>query len=167
MIFITVGTERFPFDRLLRAIDQMQDILEGELVFAQTGSGNYKPSCPQERYLSYSDFRNKLQEARIVVSHAGAGTLLMCKEMRKVPIMMARRKFYGEHVDDHQKMLAERMAERQQIILAKDPGDIIEKIVRYDELFQSGSREIDRQQETELVKHIAGLLDGFAEQVSS
>ena len=44
MIFVTVGTERFPFDRLLRAIDEgVRDHRIDKEVFAQTGCSLYKP----------------------------------------------------------------------------------------------------------------------------
>jgi UDP-N-acetylglucosamine transferase subunit ALG13 len=134
MIFVTAGTERFPFDRLIRAVDELQDNLNGEPVFMQTGSSTYRPSCPHEPFLSYPEFCKKILEARIVISHAGAGTLLMCEELGKVPVMLARQGALGEHVDDHQQMLAERMADQGRIILAQRVEDLPELIQRYDEL---------------------------------
>lgn len=134
MIFVTAGTERFPFDRLIRAVDELQESLNGEPVFMQTGSSTYRPSCPYVRFLSYHEFCEKIREARIVVSHAGAGTLLMCAELGKVPIMLARQSGLGEHVDNHQQMLAERMVDQGRIILAERAEDLRELIHRYDEL---------------------------------
>lgn len=74
MIFVTVGTERFPFNRLIAAVDKLQDSFNGEPVFMQTGSCTYSPSCPHQAFIPYHDFCEKIREARIVISHAGAGT---------------------------------------------------------------------------------------------
>lgn len=157
MIFVTVGTERFPFDRLIRAVDELQDVFRDEPVFMQIGSSSYTPSCPHERLLSYVDFRNKIREARIVISHAGAGTLLMCAELGKIPIMMARRRCFGEHVDDHQQMLVERMVERGLILLVDSPESLKEGILRYDGYCLA--RSDSRLTEPTLAHHLKELLD--------
>lgn len=157
MIFVTVGTERFPFDRLIRAVDALQDVLGDEPVFMQIGSSVYAPSCPHERLLSYEEFRKKIHEARIVVSHAGAGTLLMCATLGKVPIMMARKRCFGEHVDDHQQMLAERMAERGLILHVDSPESLQECIVRYDG--HCLARSSSNLTEPTLAHHLKELLD--------
>jgi UDP-N-acetylglucosamine transferase subunit ALG13 len=156
MIFVTAGTERFPFDRLIRAADELQESLNGEPVFMQTGSSMYMPSCPHERFLSYPEFSEKIREARIVISHAGAGTLLMCAELGKVPVMLARQGQLGEHVDDHQQMLAERMVDQGRIILAEQADDLRELIHRYEEL----SLEADNThtKELTLVHYLKELL---------
>lgn len=137
MIFVTVGTERFPFDRLVRAVDALSDILKGEPVFIQTGTGTYVPSFPHAPYIPFDEVCDKIREARIVISHAGAGTLLMCANLGKVPIMMARKHSLGEHIDDHQQMFANRMVERGRILLIDKPEDLQENVLNYEELCRS------------------------------
>ena len=134
MIFVTAGTERFPFNRLIRAVDELQESLGGEPVFMQTGTSTYKPSCPYEPFLSYHVFNRKITEARIVIGHAGAGTLFMCANLNKVPVMLARNSALGEHVDNHQQMLAKNMAAQGRIILAQSEHELPELVLRYDEL---------------------------------
>jgi UDP-N-acetylglucosamine transferase subunit ALG13 len=163
VIFVTVGTERFPFDRLTRAVDEWRDLLQGEPVFMQTGHGTYRPSCPYQDFLSFGEFRDKIRQARIVISHAGAGTLLMCVSLGKVPVMMARKSRFGEHVDDHQQMLAERMEERGLILLASDPGDIRECLLHYDERLRS--RDRSRSVEPRLAHHLKAVLDDMSKAV--
>ena len=137
MIFVTVGTERFPFDRLIRAADELKSELQGESVFMQIGPGTYAPSFPHERFIPFGEFYEKIREARIVISHAGAGTLLMCADLGKVPIMMARKQSLGEHVDDHQQMFANRMAQRGRILLIDKPEDLQKNVLHYDEFCKS------------------------------
>ena len=156
MIFVTVGTGRFPFDRLIRAVDELRDVLQGEPVFMQTGSSAYTPSCPHQSFLSYEETRSKARAARIVIGHAGAGTLLTCAELGKVPVMMARKRSLGENVDDHQQMLAERMAERGSILLAGNPEDIRTCVLHYDERLES--RRSLCAAEPPLSRHLRELL---------
>lgn len=132
-----MGTERFPFDRLIRAVDELRDALRGESVFMQTGWSTYTPSYEHERFLSFRGFREKIHEARIVVSHAGVGTLLLCADSGKIPIMMARKQSFGEHVDDHQAMLVQRIVKEGIIIEARDAEAVRENILGYNALCES------------------------------
>ncbi|MCK4785229.1 MAG: hypothetical protein KAV87_15880, partial [Desulfobacteraceae bacterium] len=42
----------------------------------------------------------------------------------KIPVVIARRKKYGEHVDDHQVELVEALADESRIIAASHKGDL-------------------------------------------
>ena len=159
MIFVTVGTERFPFDRLVSAVDGLKDVFQGESIYMQIGSGTYIPSCPYERFITYGEFCNKIREARIVISHAGAGTLLMCSEYGKIPIMMPRKQCFAEHVDDHQRMLADRMVERGRIILADNSEDLKDRILQYDQLCLAGKNLYSEG--SAMVQHLRILLKGI------
>lgn len=45
MIFVSVGTQKFPLDRLFKEIDSLiEQGLINEPVFAQIGTSNYIPS---------------------------------------------------------------------------------------------------------------------------
>lgn len=133
MIFFTVGTEKFPFERLVRAAEQTAAQLKGESVFVQLGHSTRIPrGCGCAAFLSYSDMMNRMAEARIVVMHAGAGSILSCLRLGKIPIVLPRRKRWGEHVDDHQLGLAERMAERGQVLLAETPDQVLSLLASYD-----------------------------------
>jgi len=157
MIFVTVGTEQFPFNRLIRAVDELKSALQGESVFMQIGHTTHIPSFPHERFIPFGEFREKIRSARIVVSHAGAGTLLMCADSGKVPIMMARKRSFGEHVDDHQQMLAKRMVERGQILLIDKPEDLGKNILHYDEICRS-LPSASRLAEPSLAQHLKEVL---------
>ncbi len=125
MIFFAVGTERFPFDRLIRTADAVQEQLKDEPVFVQLGpSGVIPQKCSWARLLSHSELVDRLREARMVVTHAGVGMLLLCVRLGKIPIMLPRQKRFGEHVDDHQIELAMKMAQLGYILLAEHPEEI-------------------------------------------
>ena len=66
MIFVAVGTQKFPFDRLLKGIDDL--IEQGQLeqdVFAQIGHTDYVPrNYGYQNFLSKDDFRQRTKVSK-------------------------------------------------------------------------------------------------------
>lgn len=75
MIFVTVGSREYPFDRLLMKLDDL--CAEGRLpepLFAQIGQSPYVPKHYDfVRYLDTDAFYRCQSEASLVISHAGTG----------------------------------------------------------------------------------------------
>ena len=119
MIFVTIGTTE-PFDRLLRALDE----LSGDLV-VQCGDGDERPEGARcVEYLTYEELIAHIRAADYVVSHAGVGTILTALSVGKRPIVVPRRKLYGEAVDDHQVELARHLAGLELVTLVEEPEDL-------------------------------------------
>jgi UDP-N-acetylglucosamine transferase subunit ALG13 len=104
MIFVTVGTERFAFERLLKAIDNgIRDKEITDDVFAQIGTSSYIPEFYEHRrFLSFGQMTENINKADIVVTHAGVGSTLLCLTLGNIPILFPRLQAKGEHLDDHQ-----------------------------------------------------------------
>lgn len=112
MIFVTTGTHPNGFDRLVRAADEMASIVE-EPVVIQRGGTQYTPVFA--RYFDFTDeaeVQEWLSEARVVVSHGGAGSVLNTLQAGKPLVVVPRRKHFGEVFDDHQLELAETLAQQ-------------------------------------------------------
>ena len=111
MIFVIMGMEVHPFDRLARAVDELARANEfGEEFFVQLGTCSYEPQHARfERFLSFGDVCEQVRRASVTVTHAGAGSTLMCIEQGKHPVMVPRRSSYGEHVDEHQLPFAAKL----------------------------------------------------------
>ena len=133
MIFVTVGVERFPFDRLIRAVDSIAEELEGkEPLFVQFGTSQYLPRHGViSPFLSYEETTKKIRDARIIIAHAGAGSILSCLQAGKIPLVMPRRKSLGEHIDDHQVEFAKRMAELGLIHRADSPEELVSFVLAH------------------------------------
>jgi len=104
MIFVTVGLEGFQFDRLIKSVDSliMKNIIKEE-TFMQIGTSEYEPiNCSWERTIEFDSFIAKLLRARIVITHAGIGSIILCIQNDKIPIVLPRQKCFGEIVDNHQ-----------------------------------------------------------------
>jgi UDP-N-acetylglucosamine transferase subunit ALG13 len=113
VILVIMGMEVHQFDRLARAIDELQ---QGGSVqedfFVQLGSCKYVPQFTKyERYLSFGALCELVTSASLVVSHAGVGSALTCIQYGKHPIIVPRRSAFGEHIDDHQLEFTKRLSE--------------------------------------------------------
>ncbi|MGO4961225.1 PssE/Cps14G family polysaccharide biosynthesis glycosyltransferase [Jeotgalibaca porci] len=104
MIFVTLGSQKFQFDRLLEKIDKLiEEKVITEKVFAQTGNSNYQPNNYEyQTFMDRTLFLNYMNEASIVITHAGTGAIITALKVGKKVIAVPRRKNHGEHVDNHQ-----------------------------------------------------------------
>ena len=139
MIFITVGSQKFRFDRLLKTID---DLIEKgvitERVFAQTGCCEYIPkNYPYKAFLNRDEFSDYQEQADIVITHGGTGAIIGAVKKGKKVIAVPRRAEYGEHVDDHQLQLIGQFKD-QNLILGLSGCEEIE-----DALKSIGEKEFD------------------------
>jgi UDP-N-acetylglucosamine transferase subunit ALG13 len=107
MIFVSVGTHEAPFDRMLRAVYALG--LDEELVVQYGPSAIRDDRAEQVDYIPFDTVVENIRNARAVVMHAGVGSVMISLANGKRPIVMARRREFGEHVDDHQVELARRM----------------------------------------------------------
>ncbi len=124
MIFATVGTQ-LPFDRLLSGLEKWASQNSGIPIFAQTGASRRRfEHMETVARLSQSDFLTRFKASRLVVSHAGMGTILSAAELGKPVILMPRRAKFGEHRTDHQQDTAREMAHLSNVTLVKDHQDL-------------------------------------------
>lgn len=106
-VVVTIGTLDFSFRRLL---DRLKQILpKGTNVVVQAGPDSSRVDWPKARVegmMAPDELSSLMEQADVVVTHAGVGSALMAFEAGKSPIMVPRRKSHGEHVDDHQTQIA-------------------------------------------------------------
>ena len=132
MIFVTVGNATQRFRRLLDAVDELKGkgLFHQEPVFIQTGHNpDFHPRyCGHKPFLGMDEFQQQMEKADLIITHGGCGTLLQCVRLGKVPVVMPRRKKYGEHVNDHQVQLIEALAAEGRVVPAYVPEDLPEAI---------------------------------------
>jgi UDP-N-acetylglucosamine transferase subunit ALG13 len=125
MILATVGMSEFPFDRLLRAID---DLPGGEELIVQTGCSTVRPTNADcHPFLSFDELTSYMQRARAVVAHAGVGSVLLALEIGVSLVVVPRRREYGEAIDDHQALFS-RHLEAAHIARVVEPHQLREAL---------------------------------------
>lgn len=108
MIFVTTGTQ-LPFPRLISAMDALAPTLD-EKVIAQVGPDTEaRAHLETHATLAPARFTTLFEEARIIVAHAGVGTILSAKRARRPLIVVPRRFDLGEHRNDHQLATAKEL----------------------------------------------------------
>ena len=73
MIFVTVGS-MFPFDRMIRMMDEWASQHPEAEVLAQIGDGKYEPRHMRwQRIIAPNEYKKVVQSCRFLVAHAGTG----------------------------------------------------------------------------------------------
>lgn len=137
MIFVTVGTHEQPFNRLVKAVDELKrDGVITEDVIMQTGFSTYEPKyCQWSKLIPYQQMIKNVEDARIVITHGGPASFVMPLQIGKTPIVVPRQKKYDEHVNDHQVEFARNVSERMRTIIpVEDISDLGKIIKNYDEI---------------------------------
>src|SRR6185437_3288644 len=111
VIFVTLGTHEQPFDR---ALDLVAALARRETVLVQHGATPPRPGLSGvewSEYLDWAPLTALMRDADVVITHAGVGSAVTAIRAGKKPVLVPRLARYGEHVDDHQLQIAERLAE--------------------------------------------------------
>lgn len=104
MIFITLGSQKFQFNRLLKEVDDLVEkgLIE-EKIFAQIGYSDYLPKYFEfDYFIDRQEFQNYMCKADIVITHGGTGAIITAVKEEKRVIAVPRLRKFEEHVDDHQ-----------------------------------------------------------------
>lgn len=121
MIFVTVGTHGQPFQRL---VDALEALPADELV-VQYGHARPPRGVREARaFMPFPDVVDAMDRAEVVVTHAGVGSFLCAMRLGHTPVVVPRRADLGEHVDDHQSELIERLAESGSVIPVFDTREL-------------------------------------------
>ena len=114
MIFVTLGNHFQSFDRLLREVDELAPRIPQEIII-QRGYSVYRPQ--NTKYFDFVPIDTAIEYMKmseLVISHAGFGTIILCKKYGIPIIIVPRRKKFGEHMNDHQMEIAKALEERKE-----------------------------------------------------
>ena len=114
MMFVTVGTHRQSFNRLLKEMDEIAKRRRGRVI-AQIGNSSYEP-----KNMEWFRFRDSIDDlykkADAVVCHGGAGCIMNALANEKPVVAVPRYKNFEEHVNDHQIELVKKMEQEGKVI---------------------------------------------------
>jgi len=162
-VFVTVGFENFPFDRLVELIDQsVEKNLIPPPIMIQTGHSALEPRfCPWKRFLPFDEIVAYVEDADIIVCHAGVGTTLLALSRGKIPILFPRQAKYHEHVDDHQKEFAHKMVELGKVLAALEGEELIRQIQNHKALVPALKSRLTLSGLPRLQAHLESLLHSY------
>jgi UDP-N-acetylglucosamine transferase subunit ALG13 len=126
LIFLTVGTWRTGYNRLVKAVDELlgAGVIAEELI-AQTGYSSYKPKNMEViEFCSPAEFRNLISKTNLVISHAGVGTIIETVQQGKPLIAVPRQSLLGEVDNDHQFATAKQLEAEGKILVAYEVSEL-------------------------------------------
>ena len=134
MIFVTVGSRGYPFNRLFKKLDELyEDGTLSEPMFAQIGTSTYKPKHYEFKdFITPEEFVEHIKSADIIVSHGASGSIMKALDAGKKVITVTRLEKYGEHINDHQIQNNEAFSTNGYVLMAdlelENLGDCFRKI---------------------------------------
>jgi len=126
LILLTIGSWHRGFDRLVKAVDDLKKTgLISDEVLAQIGDGNYIPTYLNSiDYYSPDEFVNLIHQSRVVIGHAGMGTIIEATKQKKPVIVVPRIAKLGEANTDHQFNTAKQLEAEGKILVAYDVSEL-------------------------------------------
>lgn len=127
MIFATIGTQA-PFDRFVKMLDNLCTDINEEVI-CQTIQMNYQAqNIKLVNFLPPDQFEQYFNKARLIIAHAGMGTIISALKQKKPIIIVPRLASLKEHRNDHQIATAMRMHELGYVYVAYDKIQLKELI---------------------------------------
>jgi UDP-N-acetylglucosamine transferase subunit ALG13 len=132
--FVSIGNAHQSFERLLNGVIENIDILPCP-VTVQCGHTLFEDTrCVYSSFFSLEQYNRFIEDAEILILHAGAGSIIKALRAGKRPIVVPRRKRYNEHVNDHQLDLAVTLSRMDKIELVLETSDLkraIRDVLKY------------------------------------
>jgi UDP-N-acetylglucosamine transferase subunit ALG13 len=160
VIFVTVGAQ-MPFDRMVRAVDDWAGQRGRRDVFAQIGTTGFRPAhIGWAALLEPDQFRARVNEARVIVAHAGMGSILTALESGKPILVMPRRGDLMETRNDHQVATAEQFRKLGRVAVAMDERELPARLDELEGL--SRGEPISRHASPRLLAAVRAFIAGGA-----
>lgn len=149
---VTVGAQ-MSFDRLTRAVDAWAGAAARDDVFAQIGPTEFTPEHMRwTKFLEPNEFRAKVEQASLLVAHAGMGSIISALELGKPILVMPRRGDLRETRNDHQIATAKRFGDLGRVEVAHDEDELARKLASLDSM--RGQQTISKWASDELIEGI-------------
>jgi len=137
MIYVSTGGSVLPFLRLIKKMDEIAGEID-EKVIIQGGVNYIAKHAEYKNYLSREEADETVRQARLVISHAGAGITVKAIEFLTPIIIVPRLAKLNEHFNDHQLELATVLEERKGIKVIYDI-DLLKEAISFSEIPQPGT----------------------------
>ena len=127
MIFVSVGTDHHPFDRLLDWAARAHDSSGIDVIVQRGATADRRDlGIGTFDYAPMTEIESHMRAADAVVCHGGPGTIALAQRCGHRPIVVPRDPSRGEHVDDHQMRYCARLATGGEIDLADDVDELLD-----------------------------------------
>ena len=155
MIFVTIGTQ-LPFDRLIKIIDKLAPQLNEEVIAQVYQCGFTPKNIKTVDFLPPDEFNTLFDEASLIVSHAGMGTILSALQKSKPIIVFPRIAALGEHRNEHQLATAHKFNELGTVNVAMNEEELTSMLLNGN---QTILQHIGNSASPSLIQSIQNFID--------
>lgn len=169
MIFCTTGTTRFPFKRLLLSLDKALKDKKERLILQVSDNNQQLRYAHVQTYneLSFRDMMLYMSNARAVICHGGAGTLLLALHYAKVkPLVIPRCSNSHEHIDNHQVFFSSFVHSLGFSALPNDSRPLSQEIQDYINAPPKKTHHTNNARLLSLITRLNAFTDGFQKNIS-
>ncbi len=137
MILVVLGTQDKPFRRLIEDVEKEIELGHiKEEVIVQAGQTTYESKRMKVLSLIPApEFEKLIEDASLIITHGGAGTILSAIKKGKKIIACARLSKYKEHHNDHQKQIISEFSEMGYLLEYCD-GDNLYDLIKKSKNFK-------------------------------
>ena len=126
MILLTVGNE--PMDRLVKAFDEWigrRPDVQVKGAVAQIANGKYVPkNCDFIRFMTPAVYRQMFDQSKMIVAHAGIGTIITAMNSNRLIVVMPRQARFGETRNDHQLATVKHFSPSPKRLIAESEAEL-------------------------------------------
>lgn len=151
MILVTLGTQKQQFKRLL---DYIENSNINDKIIVQAGYTVYNSKKMEILdFVNYEKMEKLIDEADLVITHGGTGSILSPLKKGKKVIACPRLSKYDEHVDNHQEEIVDIFSD-EKYILKLDENTDFQKLVDQSKKFQPRKYKSNTQKFIKNLKEI-------------
>lgn len=161
MIFVTVGSRNYPFNRLFEELDRLceKGVIKDK-IFAQIGTSTYVPkNFKYKDFISQEEFLEKVKESSFVITHGASGSIMKALNADKKVIAVTRLEKYGEHINDHQIQNNEAFGENGYVLPVFEMSELENAIIK----IQTGTDNLKKWENKDPMA-IVNMIDKFIEE---
>jgi UDP-N-acetylglucosamine transferase subunit ALG13 len=128
IVFATVGTDRHPFDRLVRWLDRIAAGNADLHCVIQYGTSAPPAFASGIDYLNHDQLLGWIDRASVVITHGGPASIIQVRERHGRPIVIPRDPRRGEHVDRHQLDFAAMLVRMEAVDIATSSDELADLV---------------------------------------
>lgn len=121
---VTVGTDHHRFDRLVTWVDSWAASHPTVPVLIQRGEAGEPDHAESVPLLPHPDLVAAMAAADVVVAQGGPAAIADARAAGRLPVVVPRRREFGEHVDDHQVGFVASMARQGLVATAATEAEL-------------------------------------------
>lgn len=161
MIFVTVGSRNYPFDRLFIELDKLcEEGIIKDKIFAQIGTTSYKPKHYEYKdFISQEEFLDYVKKSKYVITHGASGSIMKALNADKKVIAVTRLEKYGEHINDHQIQNNEAFGSNGYVLPVFEMEELKEAIIK----IQTGKDKLKKWKNKDPMA-IVNMIDTFIQE---